>query len=106
MSVHAGDLNIGAFDPFPMVVEIAHRRGAWAHIDCAFGPWVNASPAYRHLLAGVGAADSWVTDGHKWLNVPYDSGYAFVANPEPHRAAMTYDVSYLQRSVLAREPND
>jgi len=106
VSLQAGDLNIGAFDPFAELTEIAHRYAAWVHVDGAFGLWVNASPVYRHLLAGAEGADSWVTDGHKWLNVPYDSGYAFVANPAPHRAAMTYDASYLQRSASAREPKD
>jgi glutamate/tyrosine decarboxylase-like PLP-dependent enzyme len=106
VSLQAGDLNIGAFDPFPALIEIAHRYDAWVHVDGAFGLWLNTSPHHRHLLSGVEQADSWVTDGHKWLNVPYDSGYAFVANPEPHRAAMVYDASYLQRSDSAREPKD
>jgi len=68
--LQAGDLNIGAFDQFPILIPIAKRYGAWVHIDGAFGLWVAASPSYRHLLAGVDAADSWATDGHKWLNVP------------------------------------
>lgn len=106
VSLQAGDLNIGAFDPFPECIEIAHHFGAWVHVDGAFGLWLNASPLHRHLLSGVEGADSWVTDGHKWLNVPYDSGYAFVADPDHHRAAMTYDASYLQRSQSAREPKD
>jgi glutamate/tyrosine decarboxylase-like PLP-dependent enzyme len=106
VSLQAGDLNIAAFDPFAELIPIAHDRGAWVHVDGAFGLWAAASPIHRHLLTGVEAADSWVTDGHKWLNVPYDSGYAFVAHPEPHRAAMTYSASYLTRSDQAREPKD
>jgi len=93
--LQAGDLNIGAYDPFPELIEIAHRHGAWAHVDGAFGLWAAASPRLRHLVEGAGAADSWATDGHKWLNVPYDSGYAFVAHPDAHRAAVSYRASYL-----------
>jgi glutamate/tyrosine decarboxylase-like PLP-dependent enzyme len=104
--LQAGDLNIGAFDPFAELVPIARRYGAWVHVDGAFGLWAAASPVYRHLLAGVEAADSWVTDGHKWLNVPYDSGYAIVNHRDAHKAAMTYHASYLQRSEAVREPKD
>lgn len=104
--LQAGDLNVGAFDPFADLIEIAHRHGAWVHVDGAFGLWAATSPRYRHFLAGVEAADSWVTDGHKWLNVPYDCGYAFVHHPDAHRAAMTFHASYLQRSEAVREPKD
>ncbi len=93
--LQAGDLNIGAYDPFPELIEIAHRRGAWVHVDGAFGLWAAASPRFRPLERGVEQADSWATDGHKWLNVPYDSGYAFVAHPDAHRAAVSYRASYL-----------
>ena len=102
----AGDLNIGAFDPFEELIPIAHRHGAWAHVDGAFGLWVNASEALRPLLAGVEGADSWATDGHKWLNVPYDSGYAFVADPAPHRASMSLRANYLTHATEARDPFD
>jgi len=104
--LQAGDLNIGAYDPFAELVPIAHRRGAWVHVDGAFGLWANASSRYRHLLAGVEAADSWATDGHKWLNVPYDSGYAFVADSVAHRAAMSYRASYLTHDEAARDQLD
>ena len=81
----AGDVNTGAFDPLAEIVEAAHAAGAWVHIDGAFGLWAAASPDRRHLLEGYAGADSWATDGHKWLNVPHDCGLAFVADPEPHR---------------------
>jgi glutamate/tyrosine decarboxylase-like PLP-dependent enzyme len=104
--LQAGDLNIGAYDPFADLIPLAHAAGAWVHVDGAFGLWVAASPAYCHLLAGVAAADSWVTDGHKWLNVPYDAGYAFVADHEAHRSAMAYAAPYIARNAQVREPAD
>jgi glutamate/tyrosine decarboxylase-like PLP-dependent enzyme len=104
--LQAGDLNIGAFDSFADLIPIAHGYGAWVHVDGAFGLWTNASGKYRHLLLGVEKADSWATDGHKWLNVPYDCGYAFVANPEPHRNAMTVQASYVSTHEEAREQKD
>lgn len=104
--LQAGDLNIGAFDDFAALIPLAQRHGAWVHVDGAFGLWVNASERYRHLLAGVARADSWATDGHKWLNVPYDSGFAFVAHPEAHRAAMAYEAHYISHNDLVREQKD
>ena len=104
--LQAGDLNIGAYDPFAELIPIAHRYRAWVHVDGAFGLWAAASPRYRHLLQGAGDADSWATDGHKWLNTPFDSGFAFVADPEPHRASMSYTASYISRSGDARDPID
>jgi glutamate/tyrosine decarboxylase-like PLP-dependent enzyme len=104
--LQAGDLNIGAYDPFEELIPLAHRYGAWVHIDGAFGLWAAASPRHRHLLRGVDQADSWATDGHKWLNVPYDCGYAFVANPEPHRAAMSHREPYLVHAQEARDAID
>ena len=92
--LQAGDLNTGAFDPFAEACRIAHDVGAWVHVDGAFGLWAAASPRYRHLLKGVEEADSWATDGHKWLNVPYDCGFAFVADPAAHSAAFTQAASY------------
>ncbi|NNL00118.1 MAG: aspartate aminotransferase family protein, partial [Xanthomonadales bacterium] len=94
VSLAAGDLNRGAFDPFDDVIDIAHAHKAWVHIDGAFGLWVASSPRYRHLVKGLERADSWATDAHKWLNVPYDSGIAFVADPESHRIAMTIPAPY------------
>ena len=104
--LQAGDLNIGAFDPFEILIPIAKRYGAWVHIDGAFGLWAAASPTYRHLLAGVDAADSWATDGHKWLNVPYDCGYAFVADPAAHGNAMSHRASYISYSSDVRDQCD
>jgi len=102
----AGDLNIGAYDSFETLIPIARRHDAWVHVDGAFGLWAAASPRYRHLTAGVEAADSWATDGHKWLNVPYDCGYAFIADPVAHRAAMSHRESYLAHHHEARDQMD
>ncbi len=104
--LQAGDVNCGAFDDFEALVPIAHAAGAWVHVDGAMGLWAAASPAHRHLLRGVAAADSWATDGHKWLNVPYDCGYAFVADPGPHRASMAARASYLEHATEARDALD
>jgi glutamate/tyrosine decarboxylase-like PLP-dependent enzyme len=94
----AGNVNTGAFDPLDAIADAAHERGAWLHIDGAFGLWASASPALRHHTRGVERADSWATDAHKWLNVPYDSGLVFTAHPGAHRAAMSMKAAYLQRS--------
>jgi glutamate/tyrosine decarboxylase-like PLP-dependent enzyme len=91
----AGNVNTGAFDPLEQIVPIAHEHGAWVHVDGAFGLWVAACPSLRHLLRGHAAADSWATDGHKWLNVPYDCGLAFTAHPDAHRRATTASAAYL-----------
>jgi aromatic-L-amino-acid decarboxylase len=104
--LQAGDVNIGAFDSFPALIPLARQQGAWVHVDGAFGLWAQASPRYRHLSQGVEAADSWATDGHKWLNVPYDCGYAIVAQREAHRASMTYRASYLTHDSDARDQMD
>ena len=94
----AGEVNTGASDPFEAIVGRAHEAGAWVHVDGAFGLWAAASPRYRHLVTGHGAADSWSVDAHKWLNVPYDCGVAFCAHPESHRTAMTMKAAYLEDS--------
>jgi glutamate/tyrosine decarboxylase-like PLP-dependent enzyme len=104
--LQAGDLNIGAYDDFAALIPLAHKHGAWVHVDGAFGLWANASARHQHLLAGVELADSWATDGHKWLNVPYDSGFAFVAHPEAHRRAMSYEASYIAHNDQVREQKD
>lgn len=83
-----GDVNSGAVDPVGEICDIAHRYGAWVHVDGAFGLWAAASPRLRPLVAGVERADSWALDAHKWLNVPYDCGIVVVAHPTAHRAAM------------------
>jgi glutamate/tyrosine decarboxylase-like PLP-dependent enzyme len=106
VSLQAGNVDTGAYDAFESLIPIAHRHGAWVHVDGAFGLWVGVSDRYRDLVAGVGTADSWATDGHKWLNVPYDSGYAFVAHPEPHRASMSHRAAYLTHDEDARDQMD
>jgi glutamate/tyrosine decarboxylase-like PLP-dependent enzyme len=90
----AGNVNTGAFDPLAEIIAAAHAHRAWVHVDGAFGLWAAASPARRHLVAGVAEADSVATDAHKWLNVPYDSGLVFVARPEAHRAAFAKTAAY------------
>lgn len=92
--LQAGDLNTGVFDPFGRACQVAHAAKAWVHIDGAIGLWVAASKRYRHLLDGAQDADSWATDGHKWLNVPFDSGLVFVKRAGAHRAAFAQDTSY------------
>lgn len=104
--LQAGDLNMGAYDNFAELIPLAHRYNAWVHVDGAFGLWVNASPRYHHLLKGVEQADSWATDGHKWLNVPYDSGLAFIAHPDSHRKSMSYEASYITHNEGVREQKD
>jgi glutamate/tyrosine decarboxylase-like PLP-dependent enzyme len=104
--LQAGDINTGAFDDFESLIAIARKYGAWAHVDGAFGMWAAASPRYEHLVRGMSKAHSWATDGHKWLNVPFDCGYAFVAEPEAHRASMSYQASYLSHQSDARDPLD
>ena len=93
--LQAGNVNTGACDDLRTACRMVHDHGGWAHVDGAFGLWAAASPATRHLVDGVELADSWGCDGHKWLNVPYDSGFAFCARPQVHVAAMSYTASYL-----------
>ena len=104
--LQAGDLNTGSFDDYPNLIPLAKHHSAWVHIDGAFGLWAGASPTYKHLLNGSEDADSWATDGHKWLNVPYDCGYAIVANREAHRAAMSHRAAYLVHDTEARDQID
>jgi glutamate/tyrosine decarboxylase-like PLP-dependent enzyme len=101
--VQAGNVNTGAFDPMVEVCATAHEAGAWVHVDGAFGLWAAAAPVRAHLAAGVDAADSWATDAHKWLNVPYDCGLAFVRDAEALRASMSVSAAYLPAGA-AREP--
>ncbi len=95
VALQAGELCTGAFDDFEALIPLAHRAGAWVHVDGAFGLWAAVSPRRRHLAEGVGAADSWATDGHKWLNAPYDCGFAFTAHPQAHRASLQQQASYM-----------
>jgi glutamate/tyrosine decarboxylase-like PLP-dependent enzyme len=90
----AGNVNTGAFDPLVEIEQIAHRHGAWVHVDGAFGLWAAASPRLRKLTAGIERCDSWGTDAHKWLNAPYDCGVAMTAHPAAHRAACSATAAY------------
>lgn len=93
--LQAGQINTGAFDDFAAIIPAARARGAWVHIDGAFGLWAQVTDSHRHLCRGVECADSWATDGHKWLQTPYDCGYAIVRDEAVHRRAMTIAASYL-----------
>jgi glutamate/tyrosine decarboxylase-like PLP-dependent enzyme len=93
--LQAGQINTGGCDPFDALVPMAHAKGAWVHVDGAFGLWAQAAPARRHLTAGVERADSWATDGHKWLQTPYDCGFAIVRDAGAHARAMAISASYL-----------
>jgi glutamate/tyrosine decarboxylase-like PLP-dependent enzyme len=97
----AGNVNTGAFDPLEAIAEACAARGAWLHVDGAFGLWAAASPELVELLRGVDRADSWTTDAHKWLNVPYDTGIVFVRDEAAHRAAMTISASYYVQTAGA-----
>lgn len=96
--LQAGNVNTGACDDLTAGCEVARRHRAWVHVDGAFGLWAAASPTTRHLVRGVEAADSWGCDGHKWLNLPYDSGFAFCADPRVQAAAVSYTAAYLTGS--------
>lgn len=104
--LQAGELNSGGFDPLDQLVPIAHKVGAWVHVDGAFGLWARVSPIHAHLASGIELCDSWATDGHKYLNVPFDSGFAFVRDPSTQVAAMSMATSYLPASGAARSPLD
>jgi glutamate/tyrosine decarboxylase-like PLP-dependent enzyme len=93
--MQAGQLNTGGFDPARVIIPAAHARRAWVHVDGAFGLWARACPRLAHLAGGLEDADSWAVDGHKWLQTPYDCGYAIVRDAEAHRSAMTISASYL-----------
>jgi glutamate/tyrosine decarboxylase-like PLP-dependent enzyme len=90
----AGNVNTGSFDPIDEIAPVVRTAGGWLHVDGAFGAWAAASPTLRHLTAGLDLADSVSVDGHKWLNVPYDCGFAFVRDQEAHRSAMTLEAPY------------
>ncbi len=102
----AGNVNTGAFDPLRDIADATRASGAWVHVDGAFGLWAAASPALRHLAEGIERADSWATDAHKWLNVPYDSGLAFVRDGDALRAAMAVTAEYLPTQSGHRNPAD
>lgn len=102
----AGNINTGAFDPIGEICDIAKPSGAWVHVDGAFGLWAAAAKNYRYLIDGFERADSWATDAHKWLNVPYDSGVAFVAQPADLASAMAITADYLPTDTEFRNPSD
>jgi glutamate/tyrosine decarboxylase-like PLP-dependent enzyme len=104
----AGNVNTGAFDPLRPIAESARDRGAWLHVDGAFGLWAaaSASPAHAALTQGIEQADSIATDGHKWLNVPYDCGIVFCADSAAHRAAMSLTAAYMVGSSGERDPHE
>jgi len=106
LCAQAGNVNTGAFDPVDELCDRAHAAGAWVHVDGAFGLWASAAPSLRHLCRGMAKADSWATDAHKWLNVPYDSGLAFVRHGDSLRAAMSVTAAYLPTNSAARSPSD
>ncbi len=102
----AGNVNTGAFDPIAEIVPIARARGAWLHVDGAFGLWAAASPALAHHVSGIAGADSIATDAHKWLNVPYDSGIVLTAHADSHRTALTLGAAYIVQSAVERDPHE
>jgi glutamate/tyrosine decarboxylase-like PLP-dependent enzyme len=104
--LQAGDIGTGRFDDFELLIPSARKSGAWVHVDGAFGMWARASSKYRELARGVDQADSWTMDGHKWLNVPFDSGYAFVADARVHRDSMSHRAVYLTHDEEARDQID
>ena len=104
--LQAGDVNTGTFDDFATLIPLAKQFHAWVHVDGAFGLWAAACPRVAHFTSGVEQADSWATDGHKWLNVPYDCGYALVRHAEAHRAAFSQHASYVEQGAQARNSLD
>ena len=100
-----GNVNTGAFDPLDELIPIAHERGAWVHVDGAFGIWAAAVPSMRDRMRGHDRADSWSTDAHKWLNVPYDSGLVFVRDRAAHHAAMTLGAEYYVETAGGERDN-
>ena len=103
--LQAGNVNTGAFDPAKQLCAIAHKAGAWVHVDAAFGLWAAVAPSRAHLMDGVNHADSWAADGHKWLNVPYDSGLAFVRDGAAMKAAMSVTHAAYLVETGTREPS-
>ena len=104
--LQAGDINIGAYDNFERLIPIAQKHGAWVHVDGAFGLWAGASDRLRHLVKGIDKANSWATDGHKWLNIPFDCGFAFITDSDAHRASLSSHASYITHVSNARDQMD
>ena len=105
LCLQAGNVNTGGFDPAAAIVPRAKAKGAWVHVDAAFGLWARAAPSLAPLAAGLDAADSWATDAHKWLNVPYDSGLVFCRDAASHRAALRSRAAAYLTETEAREPD-
>jgi glutamate/tyrosine decarboxylase-like PLP-dependent enzyme len=106
VTLAAGNVNTGAFDDFADAIPLAHAYDAWVHVDGAFGLWAAATPSRVHLSLGMEQADSWSTDAHKWLNVPYDCGLAIVADSRAHRAAFGVHADYLLQADSDPDPMD
>ena len=104
--LQAGEFHTGAFDDFYRAHELARDRGVWVHVDGALGLWVAASEKYRHLMDGCSLMDSWATDGHKWLNLPFDTGFVFTAHPQAHKGSMTVRASYFSADDGVRHQVD
>ncbi len=104
--LQAGDLNTGAFDAFAPACSLAHAAGAWVHVDGAFGLWAATSERHCRYLDGVAHADSWATDGHKWLNLPFDNAFVFVADPDAHQAVFSQVTSYARPVQGVRDQKD
>jgi glutamate/tyrosine decarboxylase-like PLP-dependent enzyme len=104
--LNAADLNVGACDLFSELIPMARDAGMWVHVDGAFGLFARVSRTRRYLVEGIEMADSWATDGHKWLNVPYDCGIAIIRDREAHKAAMTISASYIEAESAARDQID
>jgi glutamate/tyrosine decarboxylase-like PLP-dependent enzyme len=106
VTAQAGNVNTGAFDPLDAIADACEKRGAWLHVDGAFGLWALASPSRAHLARGIQRADSIATDAHTWLTVPYDCGIAMTRHPQAHRAAMTLAAAYIETTDAARDPHE
>ena len=106
LCAQAGNVNTGACDPLIELCDLAHAHGGWVHVDGAFGLWARVAPSRAHLVNGLERADSWATDGHKWLNVPYDSGIALTRDGEALRKAMAVTAEYLPSITEGRNPSD
>jgi glutamate/tyrosine decarboxylase-like PLP-dependent enzyme len=106
VALQAGNIDTGTFEDFRSIVPVARRHGAWVHVDGAFGLWAGVSSRFRHLTAGAEEAHSWTVDGHKWLNVPFDCAYAFVAYPDAHRSAFSMGAPYIAAHASARDQID
>jgi glutamate/tyrosine decarboxylase-like PLP-dependent enzyme len=102
--LQAGNVNTGAFDPMAEIIPRAKEAGAWVHVDGAFGFWAAASPRLSHLIEGMDLADSWATDAHKYLNVPYDAGLALVRNPSDLERLMSVEAAYLVEGHIGQDP--